>query len=155
MLVCVSPATLGGESLLVDAGRVHDALSRVDPALLSSLSAPRSALFGGAAGHLGAVFTSTRDGRVAVRFRDDPLVRYRPDITEKLPTLRSTITRHTIKLRLQAGQGFLLSNTRWLHGRTAYTGSRLMHRIVGDPTPPFDLPSGFPPMSVHRTARYL
>lgn len=155
MLVCAQPAYIGGETLLVDGGRLYDSLSRKNPALLESLSAPRSAQFGGSAGHLGTVFCRVKDGRVAVRFRDDPLVCYRGDITRKLPMLRSAIAEHTITLRLEAGQGLLLSNTRWLHGRTAYTGPRLMYRILGNPVPPFDIPVGFRPLSVRRMARSL
>jgi hypothetical protein len=139
----------------VDAGRVYDALRRDDPVLLSKLSAPRSAMFGGATGHLGSVFTTLHSGRVVVRFRDDPLVRFRPDIAERLPALRSNIDRHTITLRLEAGQGLLFSNSRWLHGRTAYTGSRRIYRIAGNMLPPYEIPPGFLPFAFRRKARSL
>lgn len=39
------------------------------PSAIEALSAPRSALFGGADGHLGSVFTPAADGTVMVRLR--------------------------------------------------------------------------------------
>lgn len=145
MLVCGVPAETGGESQLVDGSRVYDTLTRADPGLLAALSMRRSALFGGSGGHTGSVFTPIDDGRVMVRFRDDALVQFHPEVAGTLPELRRVIARHTISLALEAGQGFLLSNSRWLHARTAFTGRRVMHRLIGDPLPGFDVPRGFLP----------
>ena len=56
MTVCGSEPTSGGESILVDGRAVYLDLAENDPAALRALSAPRSALFGGADGHLSSVF---------------------------------------------------------------------------------------------------
>ena len=151
MLVCARPAVSGGESLLVDAAAVHSALLAVDADLAAALGEPRSALFGGGAGHLGAVFSPGKAGRVVVRFRGDDLVRFHPRIACKLHVLRQVIEQRSVRLRLQHGDGFLISNTRWLHARTAFTGPRIMYRILGAPLPELNIPSGFTPT---RSAEY-
>ena len=45
--------------------------------------------------------------------------------------------------RLQRGEGLILSNTRWLHGRERYAGHRIMLRILGDPLPGTGIMPGF------------
>jgi hypothetical protein len=48
-------------------------------------------------------------------------------------------------LRLVEGEGFALLDNRWLHGRTQFTGNRIMLRVLGNPQPALALPSGFAP----------
>jgi hypothetical protein len=56
--------------------------------------------------------------------------------------LSEAIERHTLIVPLVAGRGYLLDNHRWLHARTAFTGPRLIHRVLGVPAP--SLPTGIP-----------
>lgn len=134
----------GGESLLVDGQVVHDDLARNAPDALVALSAPRSALFGGADGHLGSVFTRGAEGVVAIRLRLDSLVRFAPAAVPHLPVLRAAIRRHMIVLPVRAGSGYVLNNHRWLHGRRGFEGPRLMYRVIADPLPGA-VPGGFEP----------
>ena len=57
MLTCAVQAPFGGANRFTDGLAVHDHLAATCPESLQALSRARSALFGGAAGHLGAVFT--------------------------------------------------------------------------------------------------
>jgi hypothetical protein len=66
------------------------------------------------------------------------------DATTVIPLLRAVIAQHLHAVQLRAGQGLLVSNTRWLHGRDRYTGPRVMLRILGDPLPGTGIQSGFP-----------
>jgi alpha-ketoglutarate-dependent taurine dioxygenase len=143
MLFCAQPATSGGQCRLVDGARLHHELAARDPDLLAELSTPRSALFGGSTGHLGAVFDD-RNGRTVVRLRLDDLVQFSPQITRRLPNLRALLRGFEISIRLARGNGYLLCNTRWLHGRTAFTGQRLMYRLLGSPLATVQIPPGFP-----------
>ncbi|MGW2325280.1 TauD/TfdA family dioxygenase [Streptomyces sp. NPDC001700] len=137
MLVCHRPATRGGECLLADGWAVRDDLAAYHPDALAALSAPRSAYFGGADGHLGAVFGTRPDGRrPEIRLRWDSLVRFSPLVQPYLPLLRAVIARHQQVRRLQPGQGYLLDNTRWLHARTAFDGPRVCYRALGEPKAP-------------------
>ena len=66
------------------------------------------------------------------------------DATPVIPLLRAVITQNLQAIHLNAGQGLLVSNTRWLHGRDRYTGPRVMLRILGDPLPGTGIQPGFP-----------
>ncbi len=82
---------------------------------------------------------------MTVRLRLDDLAQFSPEVTRWLPTLRATIHQHTTTFTLAAGQGYVLDNHRWLHGRRAYTGPRVMYRITGNPLPHLGIVPGFVP----------
>ena len=140
--VCGREPTGGGESVLVDGRAVYLDLAESDPRALTALSAPRSAMFGGADGHLTSVF-AVSDGVVSVRFRLDTLARFGPGAEPHLPALRAAIERHAWSVPARIGAGYVLDNRRWLHGRRADTGPRLVYRIVADATRPGLVDGGF------------
>jgi hypothetical protein len=86
----------------------------------------------------------TGPGRARVRLRLDDLAMFSADTTSVVPLLRAVIAQHQQTIHLDAGQGLLVSNTRWLHGRDSYTGPRTMLRILGDPLPGTGIQPGFP-----------
>ncbi|MEU1073644.1 MULTISPECIES: TauD/TfdA family dioxygenase [unclassified Streptomyces] len=144
LLVCANPAAKGGECLLTDGQAVHADLAAHHPEALDLLSTRHTAFFGGGDGHASQVFTRQGPGRVSIRLRLDALARWNPLIEPHLPVLRATIARHQITVPLLAGQGYLLDNSRWLHARNAFTGDRLMWRVLGEPLPGLGpLPHGF------------
>lgn len=65
MTSCGQPAVTGGECVLIDGQAVYDDLAESTPDALRAFCAPRSVLFGGAAGYLGSIFTDAEDGRIA------------------------------------------------------------------------------------------
>ncbi|PDP89086.1 hypothetical protein CQJ94_04940 [Glycomyces fuscus] len=143
MLVCLAPADHGGESVLVDGRAVSEELSDSAPETWSALSAPRTAYFGGSAGYVGAVFEPADPETWTIRLRLDELVRFAPHAVPHVKILREVIDRHTMILRLGKGQGFVLDNTRWLHGRRSFTGPRVMLRALGEPRSRLPLERGF------------
>ena len=145
-LVCVRPATRGGETILVDGAAVRHDLEATDPEALAALSRPGAVGFG-AAGHRAAVFDGTASGSVALRYRDDDLVEVAPSDRLAWESLRKALARNQMRHALGPGQGVLVDNTRWLHGRSAFEGERLMYRLIGDP---LDLP-----MALHAASRPL
>ncbi|MGH3192545.1 MAG: TauD/TfdA family dioxygenase [Streptosporangiaceae bacterium] len=144
LLTCQQPASHGGTTLLADAARITATLAGQHPAALRALSAPRAAYFGAAGGYLGPVCEPAGPGRARIRLRLDDLAMFSADATPLIPVLRAAITQHQQTIQLRAGQGLLVSNTRWLHGRTRYTGPRVMLRILGDPLPGTGIQPGFP-----------
>ncbi|MEU8091688.1 TauD/TfdA family dioxygenase [Micromonospora chalcea] len=152
MLACLRPARTGGRSHLVDGRDLYDEIARTDPAMLAALSTPRSAYFGGGSGHLGAVFEQTTEGRMTVRLRLDELARFAPILAPSIDQLRTLVQQLTIPVDLRAGHGYVLLNDRWLHGRTGFTGNRMMLRIIGDPLSTDGLPSGFCPAEAPQRA---
>lgn len=147
MMSCGRPATSGGECVVIDGKAVYDDLAESSPKALKALSAPRSVLFGGAAGHVGSVFTKI-GGRIAIRLRLDELAQFSPEITRWLPALRAAIDRHAAMVGLNAGQGYILDNHRWLHGRRAFSGQRVMYRVNGNPLASLGIAPGFQPVSI-------
>lgn len=142
MMSCGQPASSGGECVLVDGKAVYNDLAESSPEALKALSTPRSVLFGGATGHLGSIFTRISD-RIAIRLRLDELAQISPAVARWLPFLRATIDRHANSFRLNAGQGYILDNCRWLHGRLAFSGRRMMYRVNGNPLPHLGIAPGF------------
>ncbi|ACU35235.1 TauD/TfdA family dioxygenase [Actinosynnema mirum] len=145
MLACARPGTTGGECTLIDGQAVYADLAETAPGALDALCSPRSVLFGGASGHIGAIFSPARGGLVSVRLRTDDLVQFSPAVERRLPALREAIERHTLELPLEEGQGYFLNNARWLHGRRAFTGHRVVHRVNGTPLPHLGIEAGFMP----------
>ena len=143
LLVCGQAAVTGGESLLTDGQAVHTGLFIGGREAGLALAQPRTAFFGAGDGHATQVFTVHRDQRVSVRLRLDGLARWSPIVQPYLPQLRAAAIRHQIPLPLAPGQGYLLDNERWLHGRRAFTGDRLCWRALGHPR--FPMLRGFEP----------
>ena len=144
LLTCVQPAEEGGATQVVDGAQIIATLARKHPAALRSLSAPRAAFFGGADGCPGSVFEPVGPDRTRIRLRLDDLVRFSPDAAAVIPLLRTVLSRHLNTLHLEPGDAVLLCNTRWLHGRQAFDGRRVMLRILGDPLPNTGVLPGFP-----------
>ena len=144
MLVCLTPGLHGGETLLIDGRSVAEDLARTEPESWRVLSGPRTAYFGGAAGHAGSIFEPLSSGRWMIRLRLDELVRFAPQTLPHVAILRKVIGRHTKTLLLEPGQGFILDNTRWLHGRRSFQGPRTMLRALGELREGLSPERGFP-----------
>jgi hypothetical protein len=144
MLMCLAPGRHGGETLLIDGRSVAEDLARNEPESWRLLSGPGTAYFGGAAGHAGSIFEPIGSGRWTIRLRLDGLVRFAPQALPHVVILRKAIDRHTKTLLLEPGQGFVLDNTRWLHGRRPFQGPRTMLRALGEPRECLPLDRGFP-----------
>jgi alpha-ketoglutarate-dependent taurine dioxygenase len=134
MLLCAVPAPEGGATEVIDGREVYDCLAAEAPEVLRELATPVSALYGTGGGHLGSVFEPVGSG-VCIRFRDDDLARFSPSVTAVLPQFLEVIRTRTVRFTLGPGQGYVLQNGRWLHGRTGFSGRRQMHRILGEPYP--------------------
>jgi alpha-ketoglutarate-dependent taurine dioxygenase len=144
LLACQQPAEEGGKTLVADGARVTGTLADRHPAALRALSAPSAAFFGAHGGYLGPVFAPADPGRASIRLRLDDLAWFSADVTAAIPMLRAAIEQQLQTFRLRVGEGLLLNNTRWLHGRDRYIGRRVMLRILGDPLPGTGIMLGFP-----------
>ncbi|MET7301096.1 TauD/TfdA family dioxygenase [Embleya sp. NPDC005575] len=145
LLVCVTPATSGGECRLVDGRAVLADLAHRSPDAAHALAAPRSAFFGRGDGHLGSVFARVNPGHWAIRLRQDELARFSPAAHLHLALLREVIEENTVTVETSPGCGYVIDNHRWLHARAAFTGDRTMLRVLGDPLPRLALRAGFTP----------
>lgn len=129
VLVCVEPASRGGESVLVDGARVLARLEREDPALANALfdvervqrfyfgdvPGPTVARRGG---HLTWTVAPVAPGQLAAA---DELGR----------RLASAIAREQrMEHTLRAGEALVASNHRMLHGRRPFEGNRELIRLL-------------------------
>lgn len=144
LLTCQQAADEGGSTRVVDGALLTRALADQHPAALGLLSAPQAAFFGTAGAYLGAPLEPAGPGRNRIRLRLDDLAWFSTEAAAAIPLLRDAIAAHTRTFRLRQGDGFLLSNTRWLHGRDNFVGHRSMLRILGDPLPASGILPGFP-----------
>lgn len=131
--LCANESTTGGSALLVDGRAVYDEMATERASSIEVLSSARTVMFGGADGYLGSIFSRLPTGRLAIRYRDDSMVRFSPRLTPHLGPLRHAIQRNIVRLPMNAGVGYVVDNLRWLHGREAYQGQRCILRILVDP----------------------
>jgi Taurine catabolism dioxygenase TauD, TfdA family len=143
MLACVRRPRSGGQVVLVDGCGLYQEIAESDPPMLDALRAPRSAYFGGGSGHLSSVFQDLGGHRVAVRLRFDNLIRFSPAASLYVGKLRELVRERAITLDLAVGEGYVLLNDRWLHGRRRFVGDRAMLRLIGDPSPEHQVAPGF------------
>ncbi|MFI5980528.1 TauD/TfdA family dioxygenase [Streptomyces sp. NPDC051555] len=142
LLVCHRPATTGGDVILTDGQAIHGYLAKHFPAALEAFALPNTAFYGDGGGHPSQVFTRHPGQRASIRLRQDSLAAFSPLVRGYLPQLRQAIDAVQVRLTLEAGQGYLIDNSRWLHARAAFTGNRVCLRALG--TPRFPMPTGFP-----------
>ncbi|MFD7734435.1 TauD/TfdA family dioxygenase [Kitasatospora phosalacinea] len=143
LLACQQEGAVGGSSMLVDGRQVLGDVLRLGSEVLAALSAPRAAYFGDADGRFGPVLEPLGDDRWHLRYREDALARFSPDAVPHLPALREAVRRNTVTVRLRTGQALLVDNHRVLHGRSAFTGERLMLRALGAAAGWLELEPGF------------
>jgi alpha-ketoglutarate-dependent taurine dioxygenase len=143
LLTCQQAADEGGGTRVVDGALVTRALADQHPTARGSLSAPQAAFFGTAGAYLGAPLEPAGPGRKRILLRLDDLAWFSTEAAATIPLLRDAIAAHTQTFRLRRGEGFLLSNTRWLHGRDNFVGHRSMLRILGDPLADSGILPGF------------
>lgn len=144
LLVCQRAAAMGGSTRVVDGARAIRALADQHPTCLGPLSAPQAAFFGADGAYLGAPLEPAGPGRIRIRLRLDDLAWFSTQAAGAIPLLRTAIAAHTQTFRLREGEGLLLSNTRWLHGRDNFADHRSMLRVLGDPLPATGILPGFP-----------
>lgn len=120
----VSPVGSGGATSLVDSARVLTRLRRhfgdTAVAALRLMPADGSAL---------RPVVETAAGLTRLRYRDDQVAGPYGN-ADLVARMRRLIVEETVTLELTAGEGYLVHNHRFLHGRTAFTGDRRLMRFL-------------------------
>ncbi|MGW5172696.1 TauD/TfdA family dioxygenase [Streptomyces nodosus] len=143
LTLCTVQATMGGESIFVDGAAVHRVLAVQAPDALRALNQPGAVSYGRTHVYTGPVFEPTSHGRrVRLRLWPRDAGRFSPEAESALEPLQQAISAQTFTMRLKAGQGYVIDNHRWLHGRRPFTGDRVMLRIGVHPHPTMQLETG-------------
>lgn len=140
--LCARNRSQGGGALLLDGERLLARLEHEDPTVRQVLEEPASVVFGGEAQHRGAILEPCAQDRLRLRFRHDDFGFYGRKVAAALETLLRIIDEEAIELQLSMGDGYVIDNLRWLHGRAAYDGEREMWRILFNGPGPFGLRPG-------------
>ncbi|MGW4562788.1 TauD/TfdA family dioxygenase [Streptomyces sp. NPDC004561] len=130
-LRCERASGEGGETVLYRGADVARHLTEHDRPALEAVTAPDAAIFRtGDHEHTGPIL-GIADGEVVdVRLRFDRFVHFSWDAVRALPAFRSALAAVATTFALRPGEGYLLDNRTWFHGRTAYTGDRELSRIM-------------------------
>ncbi|MEU8405646.1 TauD/TfdA family dioxygenase [Micromonospora sp. NPDC048842] len=123
----LAPAKAGGSATLVDGSRVLTLVRhRAEDATIAELR------LRAAAGRAGPPLVEFTPGHARIRYRDDRVAGpYSADgRTDLVAEVRRLIVATTRSLHLGSGDGYLVHNHRFMHGRTAFTGDRSIVRFL-------------------------
>jgi alpha-ketoglutarate-dependent taurine dioxygenase len=127
---CTLAASEGGEVVLADARAVYDILTHTQPRVISLLERPDAVGFSDGSKTLVApVFSRDSSGRVRVRFKFDSSLVANDDTWWALKHFKATIEEHSLQIPLHQGEGYIVDNSWWLHGRRQFSGSRQVLRL--------------------------
>ena len=123
-------AAISGASLFVDGFALFEEMSCRFPAELVALCRPKSAIFKSEKGFIESSVFSTVGESLQVRFRFDQLMFLSPEAAKAVEIMLPVLRQLSLQRRLRAGQGYLIDNMRWLHGRTHFVGDRSAYRLL-------------------------
>ncbi|MEU6481570.1 TauD/TfdA family dioxygenase [Streptomyces sp. NPDC047017] len=132
--LCVVQAETGGESVFADGGAIYRLLAARAPEALQALSQPNAVAYGRSHVYAGPIFEPSGSGRrLRIRVWPPEQGRFSQAAEAALGELKLAIDAQALTIGLAAGQGYVVDNHRWLHGRRAYLGNRVMLRIGVEP----------------------
>ena len=132
-LLCIKAALYGGDSILIDGQEIYTTMKSHFPMELSLLEKPDVAIFGRGNNQCStAIFNSINSVNKYVRFRYDDIAYFSAEIIQALNVFLTLVHERQHLFRLESGQGYIVQNGRWLHGRTSFEGQRLMNRALID-----------------------
>lgn len=78
----------------------------------------------------GNIFVKEEDGSYTIRYRRDEFAYFSFPVLEELERLDKLLYKHSLMLKLSAGDGYIINNRRWLHGRKDFSGEREFLRLL-------------------------
>ncbi len=121
----------GGESLLVDGYELFKNLSLNYSEIANILTCPDIACFtDGIDTYTGPIFSKNEHGEIKIRFRYDQCAFFKIEASYAIEILLSEIKKITRMIDFNVGGGYIIDNTRWLHGRRGFNGDRSVKRIL-------------------------
>lgn len=135
MSTLTSESESGGGSLLADSSQILKDLKEQGDGLYDLLTSSKHASFCSEDG----VFVPRPifdENTHVFRFRFDDSIQLSASLVTRFSQLLDIIYRNSFAVFLRQGQGYLVDNHRFLHGRTAFTGSRELLRALVNAPPP-------------------
>jgi alpha-ketoglutarate-dependent taurine dioxygenase len=75
-------------------------------------------------------FTKEDDGSYTLRYRRDDFAFFSSTVIKELGRFDDLAARCSFSIKLSAGEGYVINNRRWLHGREAFSGEREFLRLL-------------------------
>ena len=122
----------GGESLLVDSEEVIKTIKAKDRALYDLIINPKYSSFRNDDGTFSPRPIYDVDSSI-FRFRFDDGIQLSASLIDRFPSLCREIYEHAYAISFEPGQSYIVDNHRFLHGRTSFTGSRELLRVLAYP----------------------
>jgi hypothetical protein len=123
------PSIRGGEILLVNGQTLYKRMLKNYPKELHILEDKIALFFDGINKLSAPVFKRILDEKISIRFRDDNCVLFSDEAKAAIDVFKMLMLEEVDIQVFECGDGYLLNNHQWLHGRNAYTGHRLVCRI--------------------------
>ncbi|KAF2752732.1 putative haloacid dehalogenase-like hydrolase [Pseudovirgaria hyperparasitica] len=122
----------GGESALVDTRQALDYIRQHEPLLYSLITCAKYSSFKADNGTFQPrpIYDEKTD---IVRFRFDDGIQMSASLVENFKKLSDIVYKHAFAVSLEPGQCYIVDNHRFLHGRTSFTGSRELLRVLAWP----------------------
>jgi alpha-ketoglutarate-dependent taurine dioxygenase len=139
LMVCGKAAERGGYSEFIDGKKIYESMREEYPEVLERFKVSNSIIYGLDPQRIGSLFEKMDDDKYMIRFRYDNWGYYSATLANDLPILWKFIRSHSFSMKLKSGQGFILQNGRWLHGRSSFEGHRKMYKVLIDVTSKSDL----------------
>jgi alpha-ketoglutarate-dependent taurine dioxygenase len=131
ILACAQNSSYGGETLLSDGREILQDLTQGFTDWTHPLVAGKSVIFDdGQNAYKGNVFVKEDDGSYTLRYRRDEFAFFSSTLLPELAELEKAILKHSFKRNLKEGQGYVINNRWWLHGREPFSGDREFLRVL-------------------------
>jgi len=119
----------GGETILVDGQQVIEFIKTHHADLYDLVTHPKYSSFRADDGsfHPRPLYSECSD---LLRFRFDDGIQLSASLIDRFTELRSILFEHAYAISLEPGQSYVVNNHRFLHGRTSFTGSRELLRVL-------------------------
>ncbi|KAI9373265.1 HAD-like domain-containing protein [Aspergillus egyptiacus] len=130
-----STSATGGESLLADTVRVVEDVKKYGHCMYELITNAKHSRFRSDEGVF--VHRPIFDEKTGLfRFRFDEDIKLSPVMMQRFSVFLKLIYRNAFAISLKEGQGYLVDNHRFLHGRTSFTGKRELLRALVNVPPP-------------------
>ena len=142
------PAKIGGSSTFVDMKLVYQKMASSFPEYLDDLFDPDTLVHRFDDIYTSVpVFSKSASNYVVSRVRFDELNYVSFSKLQAVQKLHDIVDEFTVSIDLKQNQGFIVDNTRWLHGRQELFGARSAERFLiaanTDDIPTLGFPSDF------------
>lgn len=119
----------GGETMLVDGQQVIDYIKAHNEDLYDLVTDSKYSSFRADDGsfHPRPMYSQSSN---ILRFRFDDGIQLSASLIDRFTELRLILYEHAHAISLEPGQSYVVNNHRFLHGRTSFTGSRELLRVL-------------------------